>query len=77
MWSGGNAIIVASADAVIVIGGSWGTLSELALALRRGDIPVVSLSGWQVLDAAGRPVPAGTRARDPLDAVNLAMQSSG
>lgn len=51
-----NAVIVWSADAVIVIGGSWGTLSELALARRRGRIPVVSLGGWRVLDRDGRPV---------------------
>src|SRR5262249_3258459 len=38
-----NAIIVWSADAVIVVGGSWGTLSELALAKRRGEMPVISL----------------------------------
>src|SRR5690606_41078295 len=43
-----NAVLVASADAVIVVGGSWGTLSELALAMRRardlpaGQLPVVS-----------------------------------
>lgn len=51
-----NAVIVWSADAVIVIGGSWGTLSELALARRRGGIPVVSLGGWRVLDREGQPV---------------------
>ncbi|MGH8881919.1 MAG: hypothetical protein ACRD0P_31980, partial [Stackebrandtia sp.] len=51
-----NAIIVWSADAVIVVGGSWGTLSELALANRRGGVPVISLGGWRVLDADGRPV---------------------
>src|SRR5262245_29018223 len=28
-----NSIIVNAADAVIVVGGSWGTLSELALAM--------------------------------------------
>ena len=50
-----NAVIVASADAVIVIGGSWGTLSELALAKRRG-VPVISLGGWSVLAADGTPV---------------------
>ncbi|MEV4759712.1 LOG family protein [Micromonospora sp. NPDC049559] len=48
-----NAIIVASADAVIVIGGSWGTLSELALAKRRGGVPVISLGGWRVTDHDG------------------------
>lgn len=52
-----NAIIVWSADAVIVIGGSWGTLSELALAKRRGGIPVVCIAGWRILDASGSEVP--------------------
>ncbi|MBB2910760.1 hypothetical protein FHS43_002023 [Streptosporangium becharense] len=55
-----NTIIVNSGDAVIVVGGSWGTLSELALAMRRGRIPVVQLGGWRILDGEGRPV-AGVR----------------
>ncbi|WP_329431134.1 TIGR00725 family protein (plasmid) [Streptosporangium sp. NBC_01495] len=55
-----NNIIVNSGDAVIVIGGSWGTLSELALAMRRGRVPVVQLGGWQLLDREGHPV-AGVR----------------
>ncbi|MEY9841123.1 uncharacterized protein (TIGR00725 family) [Streptacidiphilus sp. EB103A] len=40
-----NAVIVASADAVISVGGSWGTLSEIALAEWRGGIPIVYLDG--------------------------------
>src|SRR3954463_14504101 len=35
-----NALVVRAADAVIAIGGAWGTLSEIALAMRRGT-PVV------------------------------------
>jgi uncharacterized protein (TIGR00725 family) len=62
-----NAIIVWSADAVIVVGGSWGTLSEVALAKRRGDVPVISLGGWQVLDCDGRTVP-GIEVVDTPDA---------
>ena len=31
-----NALIVRAADAVVAIGGGWGTLSEIALALRAG-----------------------------------------
>ncbi|NUR62566.1 MAG: TIGR00725 family protein [Catenulispora sp.] len=54
-----NAVIVDSADAVIVVGGSWGTLSEVALALRRGTIPVVCLGGWRVETADGHPAPDG------------------
>jgi uncharacterized protein (TIGR00725 family) len=48
-----NAVIVWSADAVIAVGGSWGTLSEVALARRRGDVPVVVVNGWRVVDADG------------------------
>jgi uncharacterized protein (TIGR00725 family) len=71
-----NAILVRSADAVIVIGGSWGALSELALAHHRGDIPVVSLGGWQLLDAAGDRVDAGYVATDPADAVRHVLAQS-
>jgi uncharacterized protein (TIGR00725 family) len=71
-----NAVLVRSADAVIAIGGSPGTLSELAFALRRGTIPVVSLGGWRVLDATGQPVPGVLKATDPDHAVALATGES-
>jgi uncharacterized protein (TIGR00725 family) len=71
-----NAVIVWSADAVIVVGGSWGTLSELALATRRGNIPVVSLGGWRVLDGDGRPVPGIEVADSPETAVTLALEGT-
>jgi uncharacterized protein (TIGR00725 family) len=66
-----NAIIVNSADAVIVIGGSWGTLSELAMALRRGTIPVIQLGGWHLTDADDRPVQGPKYATTPEEAVRL------
>jgi uncharacterized protein (TIGR00725 family) len=69
-----NAVIVWSADAVIVVGGSWGTMSELALAKRRGGVPVISLGGWQVLDGQGVPVEGVEQAKTPEDAVRLALQ---
>jgi uncharacterized protein (TIGR00725 family) len=68
-----NAVLVRSADAVIVIGGSPGTLSEVGLALRRGSIPVVSLYGWRVLDQHGRPVPGIQEAADAGHAVAIAL----
>ncbi|MGH2599999.1 MAG: LOG family protein [Dehalococcoidia bacterium] len=68
-----NAIIVWSADAVIVVGGSWGTLSEVALAKRRGGVPFISLSGWQILDKDGRPVEGIERVTTAEEAVALAM----
>jgi uncharacterized protein (TIGR00725 family) len=68
-----NAVIVWSADAVIVVGGSWGTLSELALAKRRGGIPVVSLGGWRILDANGRPLPGVEHVDSAAAAVTAAL----
>jgi uncharacterized protein (TIGR00725 family) len=74
-----NAVLVASADAIIAVGGSWGTLSEVALAMRRaralpvGALPVVSLGGWRVLDPAGEVVPGLLTATDPEHAVCLAL----
>jgi hypothetical protein len=69
-----NAIIVWSADAVIAIGGSWGTLSEIALAKRRGGIPVITLGSWTILDHDGNPVPQSvTVASSPRQAVDLAL----
>lgn len=69
-----NAILISSADAVIVIGGSWGTLSEFALAHRRGTVPVITLGGWQVVDSAGTPVPNPTiTASTPARAVEHAL----
>jgi uncharacterized protein (TIGR00725 family) len=42
-----NALIVTAAQAVIAIGGGWGTLSEIALAKRLGR-PVITLDSWPV-----------------------------
>ncbi len=42
-----NAVVVRSADAVIAVAGSYGTLSEIALALRAGT-PVVGLGTWEL-----------------------------
>jgi uncharacterized protein (TIGR00725 family) len=66
-----NALVVRSADAVVAVGGSWGTLSEVALARRTGR-PVVVLRGWRVLDAGGAEVDQ-TVAESPADAVRLVM----
>ncbi len=64
-----NNLLVNSGDAVIVVGGSWGTLSEVALAMRRGDVPVVQLGGWRVLDEGDQPVKGVVYAKSPAEAV--------
>ncbi len=47
-----NLAVVSSGDAVIAIGGSYGTLSEIGLAARVGR-PVVILSGWRLQNDLG------------------------
>jgi uncharacterized protein (TIGR00725 family) len=47
MGAARNAIIAASADAVIAIGGGYGTLSEIALALKMGKV-VFGYRTWEI-----------------------------
>ncbi|MEW6586219.1 MAG: TIGR00725 family protein [Nitrospirota bacterium] len=47
MGIGRNVIIARSADAVIAIGGEYGTLSEIAFALQM-DKPVVGIRTWDI-----------------------------
>lgn len=42
-----NAIVARSADAVIAVGGEFGTLSEIALALKMG-VPVIGMGTWEL-----------------------------
>jgi uncharacterized protein (TIGR00725 family) len=68
-----NLAVVSSGDAVIAIGGEWGTLSEIAYA-RQADRPVVALSSWRVTPAA--PIAGGDGievAEDPASAAELAL----
>ncbi|MEZ5126313.1 MAG: TIGR00725 family protein [Thermoleophilia bacterium] len=70
-----NLSVVASGDAVIAVGGAWGTLSEIALA-RSLDRPVALLETWEVVPPDGS-VPDGVihvdSAADALAFVRRAM----
>ena len=44
---GRNVIIAHTADAVIAIGGEYGTLSEIAFALQLGK-PVIGIRSWEI-----------------------------
>jgi uncharacterized protein (TIGR00725 family) len=59
-----NLAVAASGDAVIAVGGSWGTLAEIAFAKRLGR-PVVVLDG-PVVEGVGR-------AASPLEAVEAVL----
>jgi uncharacterized protein (TIGR00725 family) len=51
-----NAIIIRTAQAVIAVGGSYGTLSEIGFALAFG-VPVVGLGTWEVKREGHLPAP--------------------
>ena len=44
---GAQRLVVRAADAVIAVGGEWGTLPEVALALK-GGTPVIGLGTWEL-----------------------------
>lgn len=62
-----NLAVVASGDAVIAVGGRYGTLAEIGLALTLGRRVVILEPGWEVDGAA--------RARTPAEAVELALSA--
>lgn len=61
-----NALVARAADAVVAVGGGYGTLSEIALALRAGK-RVVGLETWDI--------PGVVRAEDPAGAVTAALDA--
>lgn len=61
-----NIVIVKTADAVIAFPGEYGTLSEMAFALKLGK-PLASVGAWHLVD--GLP-----QFDDPVEAAKWAMQ---
>jgi uncharacterized protein (TIGR00725 family) len=64
-----NLAVAASGEAVIAVGGSWGTLAEIGFAMRLGRAVVV-LEGGPAVDG----VP---RAATPAEAVGLVLSTLG
>ena len=63
-----NLAVAASGDAVIAVGGRYGTLAEIGLALTLGRPVIVLEPGWQV---------DGTqRAQTPAEAVEFALAAA-
>lgn len=60
-----NFAVAASGDAVIAVGGSWGTLSEIAFARLLGRPVVILGPGWELEGI--------DRAETPADAVDLVL----
>jgi uncharacterized protein (TIGR00725 family) len=66
-----NLAVVASGDAVIAIGGEWGTLSEIAFA-RRLERPVVAIRSWTLRNQADTDLGI-VEAETPEEAVEAAL----
>ena len=60
-----NLAVAASGEAVIAVGGSWGTLAEIGFAMRLGRRVVVLEPGWEIEGVE--------RAATPAEAVELAL----
>lgn len=69
-----NLVLVLSVDVVVAVGGSWGTLSEIALARRHGR-PVLLLESWRIDRGVEGPDP-GCRVADTVeDAVRMVEEA--
>jgi len=68
-----NILVVRTAQAVIAVGGKYGTLSEIAFAKIEG-IPVIGLQTWDISREGleGDPI---RRAVDPVQAVRMALEA--
>jgi len=66
-----NIAVVKSAQAVIAVGGSYGTLTEIGHA-RQSGIPVIGLGTWS-LSRNGQPDNAIITVQDPVEAVDKAI----
>ncbi len=62
-----NLAVVATSDAVVAVGGEWGTLSEIAFARRLGR-PVVALESWSL--------PGIQTASNPIEAVQATLEAA-
>ena len=63
---GRNLIIVRTADILIAIGGEYGTLSEIAFALKM-EKPVIGLNTWDI--------PGVIKAGTPAEAIGIAGET--
>lgn len=69
-----NTLVALSGDALIAVGGSYGTLSEIALALKMGK-PVIGLDTWH-LEPRGEAGSTMVFARTAAQAVDIAESST-
>jgi uncharacterized protein (TIGR00725 family) len=69
-----NLAVAASGDAVIAVGGSWGTLAEIGFARRLGRPVVVLEPGWE-LDGVQRAATPAAAVEAAVEAINSRARS--
>lgn len=70
-----NVIVVRSAEAIIAVGGAYGTLAEIGHALNLG-VPVIGLETWSVTREGVTEADPIRRAKDALEAVEWAWAAA-
>ncbi len=68
LGEGRNLVIVRAADLIIAVDGEYGTLSEIAFALKLKK-PVIGLGTWDI--------PGVVRAANPAEAMQMALEKLG
>jgi hypothetical protein len=68
-----NFLVISSATAVIAVGGGYGTLSEVALALRAA-IPVIGIGTWSLIRSNGDIDEGIIEIEDPSEGVAVALR---
>lgn len=63
LGDGRNLLVVRASDVLVAVAGGYGTLSEIALALKAGK-PVIGLDTW-------KDIPGIHYAKDPMEAAGL------
>jgi uncharacterized protein (TIGR00725 family) len=71
-----NAIVARTARAVVAIGGRYGTLSEIAFALKRG-LPVVGVNTWKLELPSGGGSARIIHVDDPVEAARRVLALAG
>ena len=74
MGMGRNVMLVKTSDVLIAIGGEFGTLSEIAVALNLGKI-VIGLNTWKLEKAHDHAIPNLIQTDDSKKAVDLALMA--
>jgi uncharacterized protein (TIGR00725 family) len=75
LGQGRNLLLVRASAALVAVGGGFGTLSEIALALRM-EVPVIGLATWS-LEHRGQRIEPFPHVDDAAQAAEMALAAAG